>query len=90
MDNMTDKYRAVFCNSELGQEVLADIVIQLCGFMSICQSLNPQEMAAHEAQGAIGVSILMRLGITNPAEVIKALSAIVPSKPIKKEGLPHV
>lgn len=77
MKNKVDKYRQVFFGSDMGKEVLEDI-LTMCKFGT---TLDPDN-AAMVAEHNVGTVILVNCGIFAPkngAQVINALSAVMPS-----------
>lgn len=77
-----DKYRAVFCQSPLGQEVLEDIVVNLCHFGVPLDADNKQLIGEFN----VGLAIMAKCGIIqkeNQNDVIRALCSV--ALPILKE-----
>lgn len=78
-DTIQSKYRIVFLQGTLGQDVLQDI-LSLCHFGSTLDPDNKVQVAEYN----VGVAILHRCGIFEEEtfeQVIRALANVVPSKP---------
>ena len=76
MDNRMEKYRYVLLGSEMGLEVLGDI-LSMCHLGVPLDSDNPQSIGEHN----VGVVILNKCGIfgTNTLpQVLKAFTAVTP------------
>lgn len=76
-EELTDKYRLLFM-SDVGAEVLADILVNFCHFGAYV----PPENQAAVGQHNVGMAILSRLGTFNAGKkpVVTALLGV----PIKK------
>lgn len=78
MENRMEKYRHVLLGSEMGLEVLGDILL-MCGFGCTIDPDNPAAVAEHN----VGVVILNNCGIfgTNTLpQVLKAFTAVTPEQ----------
>ena len=76
-EKLRAKYRAVFLQGTHGQDVLADILVELCKFGC---TLDPDNLV-QVSQYNVGVAILQRLGTFSEdtlEDVIRALANIVP------------
>src|SRR4030042_7014694 len=72
---LTNKYRHIFTKSEMGAEVLADILVNLCHLGCIL------ETADQVAQYNSGVGILSRLGIFSKANQLEVRTKMIPIVP---------
>ena len=72
-EDLQPKYRSVFSNTDIGREVLADILISCCGFGSYLDSESKEDIGAYN----VGIYILSSLGVISgdrdKKEVIRAL-----------------
>ncbi len=78
LQEIQGKYRYVFTSSDMGLEVLADILVAFCHFG--CFLDDAYQMAQHN----VGVNILSRIGIFNPENrknVIISMVNALPTKP---------
>ncbi len=78
MKNRTEKYRHVLFGSEMGKEVLGDI-LTMCRFGATLDPDNQAMVAEHN----VGTVILMNCGVFAPKtgmQVINALTAVMPEK----------
>ncbi len=76
-EQLRAKYRTVFLRGVWAQDVLADILIDICEFGS---TLEPDDKA-QVARYNVGVMILRRLGTFSEEtrdDVIRALAGVVP------------
>lgn len=83
VDEIRAKYRQVFLHSQLGKDVLADI-LKLCKFGC---SLDPENLV-QVSEYNVGVAILHRLGILAEdtlEDVVRALASIVPLEKTKED-----
>jgi hypothetical protein len=79
MDDMTAKYRELFLKTNLGREVLADI-LQMCHFG---ETLDPENMV-RVSEYNVGVAVLHKCGILAEdtlEDVTRALANITPKNP---------
>jgi hypothetical protein len=76
---LTQKYRAVLF-SQVGMEVLADIMVNLCHFGQYHDAGNAEQDGAYN----VGIKIMSRLGIFNPGtdlfQLFNAFTAVYPQK----------
>ncbi len=78
MKNRVEKYRHIFFNSDMGKEVLEDI-LTMCRFGTTLDPDNPAMVAEHN----VGTVILTNCGVFAPktgAQVINALTAVMPEQ----------
>lgn len=76
--DLVDKYRAVFFGSEIGKEVLGDI-LNICHLGCSLTPDNPAMTAEHN----VGTIILSNCGVFSEgtaSQVINAFAAVVPDK----------
>lgn len=82
-ETIQSKYRIVFLQGTLGQDVLQDI-LSMCHFGGTLDADNKQQIGEYN----IGIAILHRCGIFEIdtfEQVIRALANVVPSKPEQEE-----
>ena len=76
ISNINDKYTVVL-GSPVGQDVLADILVNLCHFGCTLDPDNRVQVAEYN----VGVAIMARMGIYGPNklnEVVRALCGVAP------------
>ncbi len=72
-----DKYRFIF-RSPLGQDILGDILVNLCHFGCTLDPENKVQVSEYN----VGIAILAKMGVFGPnkiQEVVQALCSIAPS-----------
>jgi len=80
-EDIRNKYRFVFTSTDLGVDVLCDILVNLCNFGQYLQS----QKEVYEYN--VGIGILSRLGISsagNEKQMVRTLVGMMP-KPIKSK-----
>ena len=70
-----DKYRHIFAGSEIGNEVLTDILVNFCHMG--CFLETSEEMSQHN----VGVNILLRMGVYSKKNIISAVRSLVATAP---------
>ena len=73
------KYRHLFVSSEIGLDVLSDILVNFCHFG--CFIYDNYDMAQHN----VGVSILSRIGLFTPENRKNVMMAMVNAIPTPKK-----
>ncbi len=81
VEDLRPKYRSLFSMTDIGREVLSDILVTFCGFGSYLEANDKEDIGAYN----VGVGILSRLGVFTPdvekKEIVKALLSL----PVKGE-----
>ena len=75
-DELKAKYRALFL-SDMGQDVLADILVEFCHFGVFHVGGNAEQDGAYN----VGISIMSRMGILEPGmdkDLVRAMCATAP------------
>ena len=68
---LTQKYRHILINSEMGREVFRDILLTFCHYGQFLE-YNQAQIAEHN----VGVSILIRCGILDGENIEKSLNGL--------------
>ena len=68
---LKQKYRHIFINSEMGREVLRDILLSFCHYGQFLE-YNQAQIAEHN----VGVSILIRCGIMDGDNIANSLNGL--------------
>ena len=76
VEDLRPKYRSLFGNTDMGQEVLADILVNFCSLGSYLDPENKENIGAYN----VGISILSRLGVFSSdmekKRIVRALLAL--------------
>jgi hypothetical protein len=80
-EDLTPKYRSVFSNTDIGREVLADLLCNQCWFGSY---LNP-DSKEHIGAYNVGIAILSSLGVISGKREKKELIKVLLELPVKDE-----
>ncbi len=70
-EQLKQKYRHIFINSEMGREVLRDILLTFCHYGQFLE-FNQKAIADHN----VGVSILIRCGVLDGDNIEKSLNGL--------------
>lgn len=82
---MQDKYRVVFCQTQYGPEVFADIM-QMLNFMCPLNTGDPRDPLMHN----LAVHMWARLGVVSEENRLKVISALMSIPPaVKQKDIPE-